>query len=335
MQKFQQKPIFKNLLNLIQQDFPLVAYPFKNLAQQLNISENEVLQMLNYGKEQKIIRQISAIFDTKSLGYQSTLIAFQIAENNLENAAQIINSHPGVSHNYQRNHKFNLWFTLAMPPKTNLQKTIKILVEKTSAVNYLILPTLKLFKIGVKLDASGNEEIISKEEVKNKQQQVYNLSKEEILAVKILQKDLPLVPRPFKKLLLQNGVFTEKKLLKVAQDFLQKGIMRRFAAVLNHRQIGFSANGMGVWIVPENLIEKIGSIMASYKAVSHCYLRPVYPPHWLYNIFTMIHGKQKEDCEKIAQAISKETKIKDYFLLYSTKEFKKERIQYFTEGNWG
>lgn len=335
MQKLQQDPVFNNLLNLIQVDFPLVATPFKSLSQKLNTSEEEILKMLSYSKEQKIIRQISAIFDTKSLGYESTLVAFQISESNLENAARVINSHPGVSHNYQRNHQFNLWFTLAVPPKNDLQKTIEILVEKTYAINYLILPTLKLFKIGVKLDTTGNEEVTSKEEVKTKHQQVFNLSAKEILAVKILQKDLPLTFNPFKDLLLEDNKFSEEEILKFAHNFLQKGIIRRFAAVLNHRQIGFSANGMGVWVVPENSVEKIGSVMASYKAVSHCYLRPACPPHWLYNIFTMIHGKRKQDCEKVAEAISKETEIKNYFLLYSTKEFKKERIQYFTEGNWG
>jgi DNA-binding Lrp family transcriptional regulator len=101
------------------------------------------------------------------------------------------------------------------------------------------------------------------------------------------------------------------------------------AAVLHHREAGFRANAMGVWAVPAGRAEEVGPIMASFKGVSHCYLRPTYPD-WPYSIFTMVHGQEAADCQRIIDAISAATGITEYALLYSTKEYKKVRLKYFT-----
>jgi len=107
--------------------------------------------------------------------------------------------------------------------------------------------------------------------------------------------------------------------------------MRRFAAVLHHRQAGFSANAMGVWAVPgdDAEIERVGALMAGFRAVSHCYRRPSYPD-WPYNIFTMVHGRSPEECEQTLTAVAAKTGIRDHRALYSTKEYKKVRVRYFT-----
>ena len=104
------------ILYRIQKSFPLVKRPFEEIAKELNISENEVIEILQKEKENKIIRQTSAIFDTKKLGYTSSLVAFEIAQDDIDEAVIILNSHPGISHNYERNHKYNIWFTLAIAP---------------------------------------------------------------------------------------------------------------------------------------------------------------------------------------------------------------------------
>jgi DNA-binding Lrp family transcriptional regulator len=109
------------------------------------------------------------------------------------------------------------------------------------------------------------------------------------------------------------------------------GIMRRFSAVLRHRRVGYTANGMACWIVPEPQMEEIGQLAAGYTQVSHCYQRMAYPPHWPYTLFTMIHGQTKDEVEAVVAQIARETGIQNYQVLYSTREFKKERVQYFEE----
>ena len=119
-------------------------------------------------------------------------------------------------------------------------------------------------------------------------------------------------------------------LFTIIDDLQKSGMMRRFASILNHRRAGFNANAMVVWDVDEENGEEIGKTAAEFSAVSHCYLRPKYP-NWKYNLFTMVHGKTKEDTNGIIDDIAKEIEFKDYMPLYSSREFKKVRLKYFTD----
>jgi len=142
-----------------------------------------------------------------------------------------------------------------------------------------------------------------------------------------VQDDMPLEPRPFEVLAKKVGVSEEEFINKV-QEFLDKGYIRRFGAAIRHRKAGITANGMGVWIVPDADRERVGKIMATFKEVSHCYERPSFEG-WPYNLFTMIHGRTKEDCYEVAKKISEAAEIKEYKLLFSSTEFKKESMVYF------
>jgi DNA-binding Lrp family transcriptional regulator len=247
----------------------------------------------------------------------------------MEDAARIINSHPGVSHNYQRNHDFNLWFTIAVPPdsRLGLKKTVELLFEMTGAEDYLILNSRRTFKIGVKLTVDDRME--GKEAVGEFKCAYSPLSEGEKRVIKVTQKDLPIVPRPFAYFADILGMEEDSVILKL-REFLEKGVARRFAAVLYHRRAGFLANGMVVWNVPPEDIEKTGYQIASYRAVSHCYERAT-NGKWQYNIFSVIHGKSREDVENVVGVISKETGLKDFRVIYSLMEFKKARPEYFTD----
>ncbi len=320
----------KELLNILQTDFPLDSEPFKELAEQLNTSEEEILERTKAMKDSGLIRQLSAIFDTKSLGYKSSLVAMKIPEAEIDAKAAIINEHPGVSHNYKRDHEYNLWFTIAVPPGETIEEHVNTLAEKVSAEDTLILPTIKMFKIGVKFDVTGKEEATAKEKKTHGHKHRKNiepLTDAEIAVVRELQKDLPITGRPFLPAAETLNI-TEEELLNIAKDFQDKGIMRRFAAVLRHRKAGFTANAMGVWQAPEEKIDELGQQMASFKAVSHCYQRPSYP-NWPYNLFTMVHAKTLEEAQEILKTMSEETGLTNYTYLVSTVEYKKERVQYF------
>ena len=318
----------EEILSRIQKKFPLVARPFEVIANELGIKEDDVLQILQEEKSKNIIRQTSAIFDTKRLGYKSSLVAFKISQDKLSDAVKIINSHPGISHNYERNHDFNVWFTLAVAPDSilGLENTIEILAKLTKADDYIMLPTLKLFKISVKLNTTGKDD--KKEKVKKVEHKELELSELHHQVIRKAQYDIEMLSEPFKKIIEELNIDYET-FFSILNELQEVGIMRRFASILNHRKAGFNANAMVVWDVDEENGEKIGETAAAFSAVSHCYLRPKYS-NWPYNLFTMVHGKTTEETNAIIQDIASEIESKSHMPLYSSKEFKKVRIEYFT-----
>ena len=326
--------IENELLFEMQNAFPITQRPFKQIGSKLELSEEEVIAMVQKLKDEKIIRQTSAIFDTKRLGYKSSLVAFKVPEEKIERAAEIINAHPGVSHNYLRNHDYNIWFTMAVAPNSllGLEKTIEILREATEAEDAIILPTLKMFKIKVQMDTTGKR--AKKEKLKKVSQKEITLTPLHIAVIKALQKDIEIIPEPFANAAERLGI-SQEKLFAIAQELKASGVMRRFATILNHRKAGFGANAMSVWSVPEEKGEEIGRQLAEFSAVSHCYLRPKYP-NWPYNLFAMVHAKTQEECDSLIEEMAAETGLQDYSKLYSTREFKKQRLVYFDDafGEW-
>lgn len=330
------------LLGVLQEAVPFTEYPFAELGKRCDLTEEETLERVKALKESKVIRQISAIFDTRSLGYASSLVAAKVAPERLDAAVAVINSHPGVSHNYLRNHEFNLWYTIAVPPtsRLGLDGTVDLLHRLSGAESTRLLPTLRLFKIGVRFDVEGDsrpEDQSAPAYTEANRQETRPLTAKEIEFVRIMQRDLVLVPSPFVAVAAELGLsFAEAAAMH--QRFLVTGRMRRFAAVLHHRKAGFGANAMGVWAGPADdseALRRMGETMAGFRAVSHCYQRPSYP-EWPYNLFTMVHGKSEEECEQAMAAIEQATGITDHYSLYSTKEFKKVRVRYFTdaEAQW-
>jgi len=316
------------ILSRIQKKFPLVAKPFKAIADELEMSEAEVLAILQKEKSDGIIRQTSAIFDTKRLGYKSSLVAFKVTADKIDAAVEIINSHPGISHNYERNHDFNIWFTLGVPPtsKFGLDKTVETIAKLTGADDYIMLPTLKLFKINVKLNTTGKDE--KKEKVKKVKHTEIELTPLHHKIIRLAQYDIEMVSEPFAKIIKEIDIDYDT-FFKVLIELQEAGIMRRFASILNHRKAGFNANAMVVWDIDEEKGEEIGANAAEFSAVSHCYLRPKYP-NWKFNLFTMVHGKTTEETNGIIEEMAKEIPNKSHMPLYSSREFKKVRIEYFT-----
>jgi DNA-binding Lrp family transcriptional regulator len=201
-----------------------------------------------------------------------------------------------------------------------------------------LLPTLRLFKIGVQFDMEGKSGTERSEAAYNDARRPTagpdGLRPVDIAVIRELQEDLPLVPQPFAPMAERVGI-AEEEFFAVAGCLKARGYMRRMAAVLRHREAGFRANAMGVWVVPAERAEEVGRIMGSFTGVSHCYLRPTYPD-WPYSVFTMVHGQDAQDCQEVIDAIGHATGIGEYALLYSIKEYKKIRLRYFTSelGSW-
>ena len=332
--KQQQIDLFdKQLLNDIQWVFPLVDRPYLEISKRHNMSEDEVMRRIAYMKDMGLIRQINAIFDTRRLGYKSALVAFAVMPDKLDSVANEVNKHPGVSHNYERNHDFNMWFTLAVPPYGEMKRDLDRLASLDGVIKYRLLPTLKLYKIGVRLDMVNDDTEKPKpiDEVKQLNPKKIEITENDKHFIRELQKDLKVIPEPFKEMA-ENLSITTTELFSKAKEYEKNGVMRRFAAILRHRDAGFSANGMVVWQVPDEKIDEIGYKLAAFPQVSHCYRRPVYSD-WQFNLFSMIHARTLEAAEKIAVEMSEIVEIKDYRILFSSREFKKERVKYFEESS--
>lgn len=320
------------LLNRLQEGIPVVERPFAEIGARAGLTEDEALEALRGLAEAGLIRRVGAIYDAAALGYDSALVAMRVEPARIEDAARVVSGHPGVSHNYARDHAFNLWFTLAVPPESllGLGGTVDRLHRECRAGSTRVLPKLRTFKIGVRLDMTGlgrpdDEETEPGAAVRRMVPRRPATEDRRVIAV--MQRSLPLTAEPFAAFAGELGCGIGE-LARIVERHRQAGWLRRIAVTLHHRRAGYTANAMGVWIVPEDRIEEAGRRMASFRVVSHCYRRPTYPD-WPYSLFTMIHQRTREECETVMDALRRATGIADGIAIYSTREFAKRRIRLF------
>ena len=323
----------RRLLNLLQGSFPLAERPFAEVAALAELGEDQVLERTRRLLHERIIRELTPIFDTRVLGYKSMLVAAKVDADNPWRAAKVINSHPGVSHNYLRNHDFNIWFTIAVEPgsRLGLDGTLDVLQRLTGAESIRQLPTLRLFKIRMDLEMEAGTDALAASGVAEepKEPEPIELSELDVAVIRATQGPMEVTPEPYARAAAELEM-SQEDLLGHLESMRERKALRRVAAILYHRRAGFSANGMGVWRVPEERIMELGPRMAAFRGISHCYQRPTYPD-WPYSIFTMAHGRSKEECDAILDSIAESTGIEDRRTLYSSTEFKKIRLLYFTD----
>jgi len=325
----------KRLMNLLQSSFPLDPEPFALVAAEAELELDDVLVRTRRLLDERIIREITPIFDTRALGYDSMLVAAKVDSEHPQRAAQVVNSHPGVSHNYLRTHDFNLWFTIATPPDSELglAGTLDVLMRETGAESMRQLPTLTLFKINMNLEMEKGTEALASaiEAAPPRELEAQPYDERDVAVIRALQGPMQAVERPYDEAAEEVGMSTEE-LLEHLRGMVDRRLLRRVAAILFHRRAGFSANGMGVWRVPEAEIMETGRRMASFRGISHCYQRPTYED-WPYSVFTMAHGRSKEECDAILDSIAEECGMgpDDRATLYSSTEYKKIRLHYFTD----
>jgi DNA-binding Lrp family transcriptional regulator len=311
----------RQILARLQNGFPLTSHPFTDMGRTLSLSGDEVMQRIQYLKNEGIVRQISPVFDSRSLGYATTLIAMHVPGDKFERCSGILRKNPYVSHAYEREHPVNIWFTLAVPGHNRIEEEVIKIADAVPADDVFQLPAARLFKIGAFFDTEGMYQ-----KTTGKLPQAAELSPEDKLVVNELQRDLPLSSRPFIEMSGRTGM-SEEQFLEQCHSLLERGIMRRYGAAVNHRQVGYTANAMTCWKVPSEKIDKICQHLALLREVSHCYERET-SLKWPYNLYAMIHGKERRTCQEIAEEISRNFGIEDFLVLFSTRELKKTRIIY-------
>lgn len=249
----------------------------------------------------------------------------------LEKVAHHINRFNGVTHNYERNSRLNLWFTVIAPTAQDAQS----LLSKTAAVpgvkNLHSIPALKTFKLRVHFpfsSFSAPSRPLQKTDTPAFQSTPH-LSTTDKLLINRTCKDIGEGMTPFREIASELGL-SEEETLKRLNYYREIGLMRRFGAILHHRNAGFTANGMIVWNVPEKRINEVGNFLSNRSDVTHCYLRQRIPD-WPYNLYTMLHDKDRKTVETSVNKLGNKLGISDFQILFSCREFKKTSMTYFSE----
>ncbi|MDI6800260.1 MAG: AsnC family transcriptional regulator [Actinomycetota bacterium] len=319
----------KALLGATQSGLPIEERPFLALGKDLSLSEDEVLARLTELKKSPIVRRLGGVFDSKRLGFMSTLIAMKVAPERLEEVAERICRFPAVTHSYERGHDYSLWFTLIAADADALERILEVIKGETGVGDLLDLRAERLYKIGVNFSLMSKSK--AAKEVKEEKAVLYDgkitLDDKDRALIRELSRDIPIIRKPFEALALRVGL-SEDVVIKKLKYWERAGALRRISVILRHTEAGFNHNAMGVWALRKEAAAKAGELAAGLGEVSHCYLRRSFPD-WPYNFYAMIHGKTEKECEKAADKITKAAGGADHLLLYSLREFKKTSMRYF------
>lgn len=314
----------KQLCNILQDGLPLSPNPFDKIAASLNAPTETVLREIKTLQNSGLIRRIAPLINYRALGLTATLVAAHIPENKIPLVAEAVNLINHVSHNYLRAHYYNLWFTLIAPSKTKIDHTLANLSADCDCT-FHSLPALRTFKLNVRFDADSDGRRLMQNNAKIPQTNPVNLSENEKLVLSKLQTGLKPVQHPFKPLAADG--LSEQDVLKIIRQLLKKGVIRRLAAIVDYRSLGFTANALFVAEVPEKNILDAGRNLAAIPLVSHCYQRATFE-NWPYNLFAMLHSRSLDQIKDAVSRFTQSQNITASDLLPSVKELKKIPVKY-------
>ena len=315
------------LLNLVQREFPLTRQPYADLGRRLDLSGGEVIQRLARLKTEGLVRMIGPVMDSSRLGYASTLAAMKIKATGVDKAARALAAHAGVSHAYLREHAYNIWFTLAVRAEADLRAELDSIARACGGSDILSLPAVKVFKLRTYFDMEGQFPTIQgPDEMAGEPPGKSSLTRAEKLVVNEIQQDLPLDPSPFARMASQIGS-GEVEFLSVCTSLMQKGIIRRFGAALDHNRAGYRVNALTCWHALPEEAGAAGRRLAAFPEVSHCYQRKT-NGKWRYNLYAMLHSRDAEGCRAAIERLSAASGLDDFITLTTVRELKKGRIKY-------
>lgn len=320
----------QRLLNDFQHDFPCVPSPYKQIADQLYVSEESILKSYSALMAQGAISRIGPVFAPGAVGV-STLGALAVPPEKLESIANWISSLPETNHNYEREDRFNLWFVVTSATATQLDALLSEISRKTE-LPLLILPLIEQFHIDLGFDMmrqrakSLGSNNISKT-LRNAP--IEDLSDEQCRIIHKLQRGIPITCRPFANLWPENPS-KERETIEQVLSWKRSGIIKRFGVVVRHHELGYDSNAMVVWDVPDDQVSEFGSLAAQMPEVTLCYKRPRQLPEWPYNLFCMIHGKCREEVLDRIKVLSDTTNLCNFpsKTLFSKQRFKQRGAHY-------
>ncbi|MBK8184480.1 MAG: Lrp/AsnC family transcriptional regulator [Candidatus Competibacteraceae bacterium] len=316
------------LLNGFQRDFPLVSRPFQHIAEQLGWDETEVLAALRRWRGEGKISRVGAVFAPRKLGV-STLAALAVPPALLDAVAGQVNSYPEVNHNYQREHAFNLWFVLTAASSTRLH-AILTEIQQHTGLPLLDLPLLEEFHIDLGFDLrDGGPQCSPSRTAVTDARSAVELSAFDRTLLTMLQPGLPLVAQPYRALADSLGI-SERWVIERLRNWLEQGLIKRLGVIVRHRELGYRANAMVVWDIPDAGISAIGRALAAESGVNLCYRRPRRLPAWPYNLFCMMHGRERHEVLDRIDALRVRHPLMKYphAVLFSTRCFRQRGACY-------
>lgn len=320
------------LLNDFQRDFPLVPAPFGVVAGRLGVSEAEVLKTLAQLQACGKVSRVGAVFRPHSIG-SSTLAALAVPAEELDGIAQLVSDYAEVNHNYEREHRYNLWFVVTASDEARVREVLDE-IERRTGYQPLHLPMLEGFHIDLGFDLSrthkGSCTGIQKGASGTIPQPYLALPQQsEAVLIGAIQYGLPLVPRPFAEIGAGIGL-AENEVIAGLSYLLEHGVIKRMGVVVRHHELGYRANAMVVWDIPDDRVSALGQRIGSFDAVTLCYRRPRRLPAWRYNLFTMIHGQHRDEVLSLVDQLMKQCGLKDvaHEILFSCRRFKQCGARY-------
>lgn len=306
------------LLNSWQRGFPLVPRPFAAIARDCGLDEDEVITRFGQLRSRGLIDRIGPVFRPNTAG-ASTLAAMAVPDARLDAVAAQVSAHAGVNHNYERENRINLWFVATAPSESALQRTLSS-IEQETGLKVLRLPLVEEFHIDLGFDLEDHS-------VPRAQPQgpVAPLGEEERQLAARLAPGLPFESRPFAAFGLP-----EAELIGTLQRWLDSRVVRRIGAVVRHRRLGYEANAMVVWDVPDASAAAAGRRLAADPAVTLCYQRARALPDWPFNFYCMVHGREREGVAQEIERLSARHGLAGYprEVLFSKRCFSQRAARY-------
>jgi len=311
------------LAHAVQAAFPLARDPYAVLGARIGAPGRQVREQLAIWEDAELLREISAVLEGASLGHESALVAGAVGAD-IDRISAIVNRHPTVTHNYERDHHYNLWFTIAAPAEIGLEPMVAALARQAGVDRFHILRRTHTFKIGVNFDLESRRSVTAAAPVD--QPTTVAVDADTVRCYRALQMPLRIEDDPFARPAAAAGVDPDQ-LLAFAAAQQGKG-MRRYVATFHHRRLGVRGNGMVVWRVDEDRLEDRGAALAQVAEVSHCYAREAIAG-FPYRLYSMVHGPNQPEVCALTRSIAARIGLDQYLILFSSREFKKCRLRYF------
>ena len=328
------------ILNAFQGGFPVVTQPFEPAAAALadhgiEISGAELLERVQDLDEEGILSRFGALINAEEIGGTATLVATHAPEDSYDDHVELVNAHPEVAHNYEREHPYlNMWFVLSVVDEDRVDEVLAEIEDETGEPTYN-LPKQQEFHVGAKFPVEGPQTQAvdcsdAGPDVEPTDRR--SLTPEELDLVLEIQGGLPVTETPYTDVAEAIGADPEW-VVETIKQFNQEGKVRRVGVIPNHYALGYSENGMTVWDVPDAVIDEVGPAIAEFDFVTHCYERPRHEGVWPYNFFAMTHGRSEAESEqRIQQVYDRMTEYwdvedEDWDTLFSTRILKKTGIR--------
>lgn len=312
-----------SLLNDFQRGFPLVARPFGEIGRRCGMSEQAVLEELRRLAAEGVVSRVGVVFAANAVG-AGALAAMEVTPGELDEVAAVVSEQPEVNHNYEREHAYNLWFVVTAPTRAAVSAALRH-IERLTGYEVLSLPLIEEYHIDLGFDLGGG----GAPRVPRRPRAAAALGAAERRLLAAVERGLELVPEPFEALARQAQM-TAPEVIATLERWLAEGAARRIGVVLRHRALGYTANAMVVWDVPDLFVSGIGARLARRPEVTLCYRRERRPPEWRYNLYCMIHGRDRAAVERQIAAIEREEKLFDvpHEILFSRRAFKQRGARY-------